>query len=114
MFFIITIYVFGICPNLIAIYNFCIRFSIITYCINISIRKINTIKNKYLFIKPIFIEPHMPEKLVLIQVQVTPELSKRLGLLAIQLDKKSKRKFAAELLEKAVESLERKQKEEVK
>lgn len=56
----------------------------------------------------------MSEKPVLIQVQVTPELNKRLGLLAIQLDKKSKRKFAAELLEKAVESLERKQKEEVK
>jgi hypothetical protein len=56
----------------------------------------------------------MSEKPVLIQVQVTPELNKRLGLLTIQLDKKSKRKFAAELLEKAVESLDRKQKEEVK
>lgn len=56
----------------------------------------------------------MSEKLVLIQVQVTPELNKRLGLLAIQLDKKSKRQFATELLERAVESLEKQQKEGVK
>ena len=56
----------------------------------------------------------MSEKLVLIQVQVTPDLNKRLGLLTIKLDKKSKRQFAAELLEKAVENLEIQQQAEVK
>lgn len=53
----------------------------------------------------------MSKKPLLIQIQVTPELNKRIGLLAIQLDKKSKRQFAAELLEKAVQRLEKQQSE---
>jgi predicted DNA-binding protein len=56
----------------------------------------------------------MIEKLILLQIQITPELNKRLGFLTIHLDKRSKRQLAAELLEKAVEELEKQQKNEVK
>ena len=52
-------------------------------------------------------------KTILLQLKISPELNKRLGLLTVRLDKPSKARYAIELLTKSIVE-EEKQNEEVK